>query len=177
MHSHRISGDDQSKVLAVVVTSVLAVLPDGYKRDKIQYDYKNSPIYLLSDYSRNDNDIIIDKLDTAFLKDCLSVPEEAKKLVNEYFEKDLQDAINFLLDDINHETLNDSIDYKVKESVKKRRKQCENGHINDIKTKARKYCDRPSCKSLLKDSLPSTENSTTQGNKDQIKVQNYYYNF
>ena len=62
--TQRITGKDQERVIAVVVTSVMCTLPDGMKIDTIQYKPSFSPSHWYSEYQIHEkNKVPIDKLD------------------------------------------------------------------------------------------------------------------
>ena len=71
-------------------------------------------------------------------------------MIDEYFQKDLQNELEIMVEDIDNETGIDSIDLKVWEDYWKKMQLCEVNHINILK-KNQKYCDRPNCKKPLID--------------------------
>ena len=87
-------------------------------------------------------------IDTNVLKPCLTFNEEDHKLFEEYFEKELEDAIEFVKNDM-EDNLQDSVDRKTKAIIAKRRKLCQNGHINTNVRANRTVCDRDYCKAKL----------------------------
>ena len=90
--SQRITG--QGQVLAMVVTSILCTLPDGYKPDLIQYKPHLSPSSWFSQYQYNSKTKASnDKLDTDILLECASYNDDDQKLVESYFDKDLEEAL------------------------------------------------------------------------------------
>ena len=52
--SYRLTSTEQEKVYAVVVTSILATLPDGYNCDDIQFKASNSPSAWYTGYWYNE---------------------------------------------------------------------------------------------------------------------------
>ena len=150
LKSHRIGGEHQKKALAIVVTSILSQMPDGdLKKSKIQYKTENCPGNWLYQYQYNaENKCLSQKIDTSVLKSCLAFNEEDHKLFEEYFEKELEDAIEFVKDDM-EDNLQDSVDKKAKVIIAKRRKLCQNGHINTNVRPNRTVCDRDYCKAKL----------------------------
>ena len=60
------------------------------------------------------------KIDTDILKECIAFDEEEKKLFEEYFERELEEAIEFVKNDM-HENLQDSVDQKARALTAKRR--------------------------------------------------------
>ena len=166
--SQRITGKDQ--VLAMVVTSILCTLPDGYKQDNIQYKAHLSPSSWFSNYQYNDK-TSIDKLDKDCLLECALQSDDDEKVVDSYFNKDLEQAIESVSNSLDKTTLKDDIDLVIKENVRKIRKLCMNNHIVETKSSKRKYCDRPQCKALLKDNtcaneLPNVDDQTTFNHND-----------
>ena len=115
LKSHRIGGEHQKKALAIVVTSILSQMPDGdLKKSKIQYKTENCPGNWLYQYQYNaENKCLSQKIDTSVLKSCLAFNEEDHKLFEEYFEKELEDAIEFVKNDM-EDDLQDSVDRKAK---------------------------------------------------------------
>ena len=178
--SQRITGKDQ--VLAMVVTSVLCTLPDGYRPNNIQFKAHLSPASWFSQYKYNEkNKSSIDKLDTDCLLECASHSEEDEKVVNSYFDQDLKKAIEIVSKELDRTTLKDDVDLAIKENVRKRRKLCMNNHIVETTSSRRKYCDRPDCKALLKEHTISNA-QTNLNNKedtetnDTEKRSNHYMN-
>ena len=87
----------------------------------------------------------------------MALDEEDLKLFEQYFEKELEKAIEYVKNDIqDQESLQDSVDIKAKAMTAKGRKLCENGHINTDVRNNRKVCDREYCKARL--NLQSNEN-------------------
>ena len=70
LKSHRICGENQKKALAIVVTSILCLKPDGdEKKSSIQYKTENCPAAWFYQYKFNpENDCLIQRIDTAILK-------------------------------------------------------------------------------------------------------------
>ena len=62
MKSDRLTSTEQEKVYAVVVTSILATLPDGYNCDDIQFKASNSPSAWYTGYWYNEtSDVFCEK--------------------------------------------------------------------------------------------------------------------
>ena len=60
--SYRLTSTEQEKVYAVVVTSILATLPDGYNCDDIQFKASNSPSGWYTGYWYNEtSDVFCEK--------------------------------------------------------------------------------------------------------------------
>ena len=64
------------------------------------------------------------------LKNSLKIEKEEEDLFDAIFESELQNALDFVSNDMN-ENNEDSIDAKSREFIAKKRKLCENNHIND----------------------------------------------
>ena len=154
LQSQRITGKGQEIALAVVVTSILCTLPDGWRENKIQYKPYLSPSFFFSDYQyHTQNKTSIDKLDNSLLLECATVKEEDEKVVEKFFDKDLETAISFVASELDPDTLKDTIDLQVKENVRKTKRLCMNKntpHINE-NLKNRKYCNRTDCRQPLKE--------------------------
>ena len=150
LKSHRIQGEQGKKALAIVVTSILCLKPDGDKKKSlIQYKTEYCPGNWLYQYQyMPENQCFSLKIDTDILKECIAFDEEEKKLFEEYFERELEEAIEFVKNDM-HENLQDSVDQKAKALTAKRRKLCDNGHINTNVRANRAVCDRDYCKAKL----------------------------
>ena len=82
LKSHRICGDNQKKALAIVVTSILCLKPDGDdKKSMIQYKTENCPAAWLYQYKFNpENNCFSQKIDTKILKETLVLDEEDLKV-------------------------------------------------------------------------------------------------
>ena len=138
---------------------------------EIQFLSENSPASWYSEYKYDSKKhIYIDKLDSKILKTCAKVEnEEEEDIISEYFEKDLETAIAFVNEDTNENNV-DGIDILAKQSIAKRRKLCENNHINDDVKSNRKVCDRTYCKANLK--LDSIQNDTPAENAHSLCQKN-----
>ena len=148
LKSHRVGGEHQQKILAVVVCSILCLA--WGEESYIQFATKNCPAYWYSNYKfEPKNNVFIESLSSSTLKKCLDITAEEAKIFNDFFENDIQDALDFVANDI-QENNEDSIDIQTRMSISKRRKLCENNHINDNVKSNRKVCDRQYCKANLK---------------------------
>ena len=163
LKSHRIGGNHQKKVLAVIVCSILCLLPDGECKNTLQYAVKNSPASWYSNY-KFEAGLVIEDISTETLKKCIKVSEEDHDVFNKVFENDLKDAIEYVKNDMN-ENQEDNIDIKTKAEISKRRKLCESGHINDNVRGNRAICDRQFCKSRL---VEREKNKEQVNNKKDI---------
>ena len=153
LKSYRIGGSNQDKPLAVVVTSVLAMLPDGKKESNIQYIAENSPENWFHDVKiDNKKQIPFENLDPSVLKSTIkNIKEESPKL-SKIFIDGLATAIAYVEKDMeSNET--DSIDQEIIHINQKRQKMCLNGHTNKNINALRKYCNI--CKSPLEQNVES----------------------
>ena len=150
LNSHRIGGEHQKKILAIVVCSILCLLPDGEgKKSEVQYTYENCPANWLFHYQYQPESKVFNKnINATIMKECLTIDTEESNIFEQIFENDLEKAINFVQNDMN-ENLQDSVDIKTKAVIAKKRKLCSNGHINDNVRTNRKVCDREFCKAKL----------------------------
>ena len=122
LKSHRIGGEHQKKVLAIVVCSTLCLQPDGDKKSKVQYKYENCPANWLFEYKfQPDTKTYNKSINSNSLKNCLVLNEEEMNLFEEIFEKDLEKALIYVTNDMN-ENLKDSIDIEAKANTAKKRK-------------------------------------------------------
>ena len=149
LKSHKVGGENQKKVLAIVVCSILCLKSDGQKQSDVQYRNENCPSYWLYDYKYNAETLLFNKcLDSAVLKNCVNLTEREVEMFEDIFEKELHQALDYVKQDMN-ENMQDSIDIQSKVAITKKRKLCSNGHINDNVKKNRKICDRETCKAQL----------------------------
>ena len=153
LKSHRIGGFHQKKILAVVVCSIMCLLPDGEEICKLQYSHENTPANWYSRYKfEPEKKIFTDNLSLSALKKCIKLDEEDVKIFNEIFESDLHTALMFVKNDLD-ENFQDSIDLKTKIAVAKKKKLCSSGHINENVRSNRTVCDRAYCNEKLKDAV------------------------
>ena len=149
LKSHRIGGEHQKKVLAIVVTSTLCLQPDGDKKSQIQCKVENCPENWLFTYKFHQETKLFDKsINVAFLKKCVGLTKEEEEIFEKVFEKDIEKALEFVKKDM-FKNLQDPVDIQAKVNTAKRRKLCANGHINDNVRSNRKVCDREACKAEL----------------------------
>ena len=148
--SHRIAYQDQGKVLAIVVCSMLCHLVDGFEKSKIQYQPDLAPSNWCYNYKYNSkNGASVDKLDEKSLLDCASFNVQDEEMVQKYFEKDLEEQIDIVITDLDDQC-KDSVDLELKQTFRKQVKLCEKNHIVENPRSNRKYCDREGCKTLLR---------------------------
>ena len=171
MKSHRLSGLEQQKVYAVVVTSLLATLPDGYTADNIQFEAKNAPSNWAYDLTYNEKTkVFIENIDSKILTSCIpntSVSDE--KILSEYWEQELELELEEIIKDVDEDGSEDSIDLKVKEKEAKRIKFCSEGHENRGVTGRRKYCMENSCRAPLQ-SVPEKQPEDEHHNSNHVSL-------
>ena len=150
LKSHRIGGEQQSKILVIVVCSILCLQPDGeQKQSEIQYTCENAPATWLYQYKYDlQKKIIGQNISAAHLKDCIAISDSDRDIFEKIFEEDIKTALDFVKNDMN-DNFEDSVDITAKAEISKKRKLCENGHINDNVKGNRKICDRETCKANL----------------------------
>ena len=121
LKSHRIGGNHQRNPLAVVVCSILCLAPDGITtKSEIQYSVENTPANWYADYKYDpEKKIVLESLSSSVLKDCIGIEEEEYAIFNEYFERELQDAIDFVENDMD-ENLEDTVTLKTKVDIAKK---------------------------------------------------------
>ena len=159
LSQHRISNTEQLKVLAVIITSIMATLVDGWNKSEIQFTPANCPSMWLHEYEINEETgYLNNKLDAQTLKELASHDyKNDETVVEEYFIESLEREMKHVARDLNKDTFKDTIDLKVKDSIKKRRKICSFGHINDIKRFNQKYCHLTDCKGVLQENNPTAD--------------------
>ena len=177
--SHRLEGKNADKVLAIVVTSVLATLPDGVSESNIQYLSEHSPASWYTSLQKHPTkEIFVEKLDEKILMEIMNISEEDETLIDEYFKKAVENELDIVMKEIDMDTGKDLVDLKVTEKYRKKIRLCTDNHINVLK-KNQKFCDRPGCKQRLKDEneiqeptvrLPTNENKLTN---DELRCQHY----
>ena len=146
MKGHRLSEAEQQKVYGIIVTSILAVLPDGYQVDHIQYKAENNMTSWFSEFGYNkDEGIFHNQLDTELLKKMSKIDPEDMAIINKYWHQDLETELAFVLKDTSNSS--DSVDIKVRENQNKRIKLCTEGHVNRDVRSNRKKCQH--CKARL----------------------------
>ena len=183
MKSNRVSTAEQEKVYAVVVTSILAVLPDGLTVDNIQFVAQNAPGVWNTEYMwhPDSKDILVEKLDSDSLTKIIHVTSEDEAVLNEVWDRELQQELDDYYGEVDEDTLKDDIDIKIEVQSGKRRKVCREGHINEIKTERQKYCKEKSCKALLEDAAATEEEienniETPAPSHPEEKRRQYYMN-
>ena len=88
-------------MLAIVVTLVLATLPDGASESSIQFNSEHSPAnWYPSLVKHPTKDIFIEKFDEKVLKDIMNVSSENESLVNEYFKKSVEEELEIVMKEI-----------------------------------------------------------------------------
>ena len=148
LKSHRIGGTHQKKVLAIVVCSILCLMPDGDKQSDVQYAAENAPAQWYSEHMYlSDQQCFIEKINAQVLKDCVRYSDSEKVIIS-FFHEDLKNALEFVEKDMKNST--DSIDIQCRSEIAKKRKLCTSGHINENVRSNRSKCDRAFCNAVLK---------------------------
>ena len=101
-------------------------------------------------------------LDSQILKDCIKCNDSDEKILNDFFENELQEEMNLMTW---MKILKIQLIWSWKETLQKK-KYCEEGHRNNIQRKNRKYCNIGNCKSILKDNEQNDEVPDSIGEKD-----------
>ena len=65
--------------------------------------------------------IIVEKLKSSILKECIQLHKEETDILDTFFEKELKDALEFVSKDMD-ENLFDSVDIKAKSEITKKKK-------------------------------------------------------
>ena len=85
----------------------------------IQNVSKHSPANWLSSYQfEKEKNIFVDKIQASTLKHCLKLEQEDSGAVDEIFENDLKEALEYVEKDVD-ENLQDSIDFMAKSLIAK----------------------------------------------------------
>ena len=173
--SHRLTGQEQQKIYGIIVTSILGILPDGDKIDKIQYQARNSLSNWFTDLKLDEtNQIVYNKLDFDCLKDIASISEANEKIIDDFFIQDLKNE----LDIVKKETQinGDIIDSKIREETCKKIRMCTEGHKNTNVRSNRKKCAVSKCKAYLTEENINEESFFTFDDSDteDIGVESSY---
>ena len=85
-------------MLTIVVFSILCLLFDnGGQKYELQYKSENTPASWYSEYNYvKETDIFVDTLSSDILRKCAKVEEEELKVIDNYFEVELKDALDFV---------------------------------------------------------------------------------
>ena len=98
---HRLYGDNQNKVIARVLTSVVRYYPDGLMMSDIQYRMDNNPMKWLYSFEINGETAILgDKLNKDILLSMLTPREEDLDIVLGRWDFDIDDAIKKVKDEL-----------------------------------------------------------------------------
>ena len=169
--SYRLSEQEQNKVYAVIVTSILAILPDGLIVSDIQYRANNSLSSWFHDFGYDkEKGFFYNKLDNEVLKDMTQIDHEDMEFVEKYWLQDVETELTFVSKETREKY--DFIDITLRENEQKRIRTCADGHINrDIRAN-RKKCTICGKYLLEEDAVESgdemeTENVTSQENHSQ----------
>ena len=180
MKGHRLSECEQEKVYGIIVTSILAVLPDGLHSSDIQFKPKNNISSWFSELAFDERKrVYYNKIDSKILRSMIKVSKEDLEIVNRFWLDDLERQLAHVLSNTNEN--GDVIDIRIKDQQNKRRKICEEGHVNENVHKNRKNCTI--CKSRLSEisnddsyyTFQSGEDSTNDESITPDEVQKLYY--
>ena len=125
-----------------------------------------------------EKDIFVEQLSSNILKQCVQLEKEEIKVIDDFFENELKDALEYVAKDMD-DNLEDSVDLKKRSEITKKKKLCESGHINDNVRSNRTICDRQSCKAKLKDNktfdvtLAHDDDPTNNLEKESSKAKMY----
>ena len=72
----------------------------------------------------------VEQLSSNILEQCVQLEKEKIKVIDDFFENELKDALDYVANDID-DNLEDSVDLKKRSEITKKKKLCESGHIND----------------------------------------------
>ena len=119
LKSYRIGGKNQEKALAVVVTSVLAILPDGKTESDIQYIAENSPEFWFHDIEIDKkNQVIFEKLNSTALKSTIKNVKEESSVLSDIFRDSLKEALKYVDNDMDSNS-SDSITQEIRNNIQK----------------------------------------------------------
>ena len=152
--SYHITSTNIDKPLAIVVTSALCTLPDGFKMNRLQYDPNYAPSKWHTSYQINEKSKCLNNnLDTEVLKMIATDDDKDEKVIKQYFDHDLMKAISTVEKETvyneEYENYQDSIDIVSKKVIQQNKKVCTKGHINIIKRSYQKKCKVGDCRELL----------------------------
>ena len=187
LKSYRIGGNKQKKALAIVVCSILCLVFESESESEvdkpctIQYNHENTPANWCTEYAYiAEKDIFVDKLSSSTLKKCIQLKKEELEILDEFFEKELKDALDIVNRDMGQNNL-DSVDLKARIEIKKKRKLCHSGHINENVKSNRTTCDRKECNSKLKENKTKIDRDTivtvkTENDDKESEKAKLYFN-
>ena len=149
--TNRLTEHEQQKVYAIIVCSLLAVLPEGFAKNDIQFKSSNSPSSWLFNFEFDSKTKSIShKLDVDILKAMIRSKDSDEKILNEYWRNDLEQELEAILSDFNEDNI-DSIDILIQNEQNKRIRLCSDGHRNVDVRKNRKKCAIAKCNAYLLD--------------------------
>ena len=116
----------------------------------MQFDYRNTPTnwFTVSSYLSEKN-VFVEQLNANTLKDCIVTKDDDFNAIDEFFERELKEAIDAVKKDLDN-NLNDSVDNRVRIDNLQNKRVCDDGHINEKVKGNRTTCDRTYCKAKLK---------------------------
>ena len=170
LKSYRIGGNQQKKALAIVVCSILCLVFMGENdmSSELQFSHENTPANWYTQYKyETSKGVFVDQLSTNSLKECINLAVEEEKVVDDYFEHEINCALNAVDKDMD-ENLVDSVELRSKEEIRKKRKLCQSGHINDNVKTNRTVCDRNTCKAKLVENKVPKERINNEIKKEDI---------
>ena len=118
---HRISDQEQEKVYAVIVCSILALLPDGYTTSSVQYTPSNSMAawYTQLDWNFESN-TFSNIYDSDVLKSMTKTKDSDYEIIEKYWNEEIQEQLKIVAKEINSESCTDEIDFEVNVQKQKR---------------------------------------------------------
>ena len=144
---HRLYGDNQNKVIARVLTSVVRYYPDGLMLNDIQYRIDNNPMKWLYSFEINGETTILgDKLNKDVLLSMVTPTEQDLDIVLGRWDFDIDEAIKKVKDELQNGGT-DIIDKMIQNNEYERTYYCSNCEVLQEISGNRKYCKQ--CKTLL----------------------------
>ena len=144
---HRLYGDNQNKVIARVLTSVVRYYPDGLMLSDIQYRLDNNPMKWLYSFEINGETTIFgDKLDKGVLLSMIKPSEDDLNIVLGRWDFDIDDAIKKVEKELKEGKL-DIIDQMIESDQLEKMQYCSVCEVLQEVSGNRKYCKN--CKTLL----------------------------
>ena len=144
---HRLYGDNQNKVIARVLTSVVRYYPDGLMLSDIQYKMDNNPMKWLYSFEVNGETTIFgDKLDKGVLLSMIKPSEDDLNIVLGRWDFDIDDAIKKVEKELEEGKI-DIIDQMIENDQLEKMQYCSLCEVFQEVSGNRKYCQN--CKTLL----------------------------
>ena len=104
--------------------SILCLLFDNGNTNysELQYKCENTPANWYSEYTYvKEKDIFAEQLSGNILRKCVKIEETEMKIIDEYFENELKDALDSVVNDVD-ENLQDFVDSRARAEISKKRK-------------------------------------------------------